>query len=594
MDTLITLCVADTLLELHVVHFTGNEALNRPYRFEIDVISPCITLDVSLLTSRCAYLSFGSIDHGIHGVITGAAVRYMGKSISHCRLILEPRLRSLEKRAHRRVIQRLCVPQIIQRLLDEHGMGADHYRFELTIASYPPRVICAQYDEDDLHLLQRLCAEEGIHYRFEHSRDQHLLVFADDPGAFRELPRPILFQKEMHHEAGISAISYMAEHFAIGSISPNHPIPTGNISDSRPADDEQNPLTQPVASFAANQSRGIPFRAGLPNATQANRRRLSEHTLERIRCERRNVQGRSDQPDLVSGHIMSVQAHPDSVFNDQWLLTEVYHAGKQPQWLRDCDLTDINNVVRGFSNTSDQRPEPPHSQSTSSVEWAPFESGYRNHFKVIPWTIPYRPLMTLQQPHIPSPQTATLLGAQGTQAKRDSQGRVQATLHWPDPAPGEEPVVIWLPVAIAVEGSESAPQLLAGHHVLLSHFDNNPDQPVICGYATDVSAHSPRPEIKVDGRPLSSSAVPNHVYEGQSLNVESKSSLILTGQQARLTIEADSIRMTALKPPASPWCQEIELGYGPVSDRLSKCNGSPMEPDFSALLQPLGKPPVEP
>lgn len=578
MEKLITLTVEDISLELHVVRFSGSEALNCPFRFEIDLISPCVTLDVKALISRCAYLSFGSAAHGIHGLINSARVVYTGQTLSHCRVILEPRLQLLQNRRHRRLIQHLSVPLIIQKLLAEHAIGPDHYRFDLTAGSYPPRVICAQYDEDDLHLVQRLCAEEGIHYRFEHSSHQHVLVFADDPGAFRELPLPIFFRGESGHSGHTPVISYLAEHFAIGATTLNPLIVSQCIGDAKPADDERNPLAQPANSFAANQPRGLPFRAGMPDVAQTRQRQLSERNLERTRCERRDVQGRSNHPDLVSGQIMSVLSHPNAEFNDHWLLTEVYHKAQQLRLPSGFDPVDIERVIGQL----------PLCASDEKVEGVPINSSYQNHFKVVFWTTPYRPPLTRQRPQIQSPQTATLIGPEGTKALHNSQGQLQVRLHWPTQGPSDDDAVIWLPVAAALEENQTTSPLLAGDEVLLNHFDNDPNQPMLYGLST-ISAQLLQPRILIDGKPVSSDAAHIHLSAGQTLDVESASPVTLASHNAHLELQPDSIAMTHVKSPLGIFCQETDAHYGPAQHGVKPENFM-SSIDFSALLQPLAAP----
>ena len=75
-------------------------------------------------------------------------------------------------------------------MLEEHGIQADAYRFGLGPVVYPPREYCVQYDETDLHFIQRLCEEEGIHYHFQHGANGHVLVFGDDQTVFPGSPPP--------------------------------------------------------------------------------------------------------------------------------------------------------------------------------------------------------------------------------------------------------------------------------------------------------------------------------------------------------------------------------------------------------------------
>jgi type VI secretion system secreted protein VgrG len=590
-ETRATLTIGDTPLALHVIRFSGSEALNRPYRFEIDFISPSVMLDAGVLTSRSAYLSFGDAHHGVHGLIGNALVLYVGKGISHVRVTLEPRLQSLQQRYHRRLHQQSSVPQILQRLLEENGIGTDHYRLGLTVGTYPPRQTCAQYDESDLHLLQRLCAEEGIHFRFEHSRDRHLLIFADDPADFRELSTPTRYQKELDHTTLAPSISYLAEHFSVRTMRSGHDRPPRQVDDQEAT--TENPRRMPVHGFAANQSRGALLRAQLPNAAEARRRQLSERTLERMRCERRHVYGLSDQPSLVSGQTLSVLAHPNTLFNDQWLLTDVHHVGKQPQVLSELDPADIEGIIKSASLETDQRPQFPFAGPVSSVEVAPFTKGYRNCFRVIPWTLPYRPPLTQQKPQIHGPQTATLIGAYGHAVKRDPQGRIQAKLHWPV-SPTNDEAVLWLRLAVATPSNEAPCEVLAGSEVLLSHFDNDPDQPIICGLVKSATAQFLRPRIQIDGRALSSIAAHIHLSAGQTLDVEASDSVTLTSQHARLELHTGSLRMTALKNLAGRSCRETEIRYGRAPSRSSTPEQLTTATDFSALLQPLGRPQPDP
>ncbi|WP_277395254.1 contractile injection system protein, VgrG/Pvc8 family, partial [Pseudomonas viridiflava] len=84
--------------------------------------------------------------------------------------------------------------KIIRRLLEGPRIQSNAYQFTVG-AMYPERIYCVQYEESDLHFVQRLCEEEGIHYHFQHSTTGHTLVFGDDQTVFPKLA-PVAYQQD--------------------------------------------------------------------------------------------------------------------------------------------------------------------------------------------------------------------------------------------------------------------------------------------------------------------------------------------------------------------------------------------------------------
>ncbi|MEB0124083.1 contractile injection system protein, VgrG/Pvc8 family, partial [Pseudomonas sp. CCI1.2] len=68
----------------------------------------------------------------------------------------------LEHSSHRRSFQQMSVPAIILEVLKEHGLfdGLD-VQFDSDVNRAPIRDYCVQYDESDLHFVNRLCEEDG-------------------------------------------------------------------------------------------------------------------------------------------------------------------------------------------------------------------------------------------------------------------------------------------------------------------------------------------------------------------------------------------------------------------------------------------------
>lgn len=166
--------------------FNGDEAVSRPYCFTLEWVSEHPALDFDTLMHQNAFLAFDEHLNGIHGQIHSVKRHSPGARLTRYDLTLVPSLAYLEHRTNHRIFQNLSVQQIIEQLLNEHGILSDAYTFAAFSPS-PPREYCVQYGESDLYFIQRLCCEEGFHYYFKHSPDGHLLVFGDKQQAFTPL-----------------------------------------------------------------------------------------------------------------------------------------------------------------------------------------------------------------------------------------------------------------------------------------------------------------------------------------------------------------------------------------------------------------------
>ncbi|RON58406.1 contractile injection system protein, VgrG/Pvc8 family [Pseudomonas frederiksbergensis] len=166
-----------------VLAFTGTEAISEPFVFEVDLLINDPTLDLASLLYRSAFLQFEGVGNGIHGQLHELVQREHGVLSRLCRVRLRPKLACLGQRFSQRIFSGRSVPQILAQVLKEHGIAGKDWRLELN-DDYPPRDFCTQYRESDLQFFQRLCAEERLHYHFEHSRRGHCLVVGDGQGPF--------------------------------------------------------------------------------------------------------------------------------------------------------------------------------------------------------------------------------------------------------------------------------------------------------------------------------------------------------------------------------------------------------------------------
>ncbi|WP_334597323.1 type VI secretion system Vgr family protein [Pseudomonas alvandae] len=421
MENPFSLTIMQSDMRLHVLGLNGREALNQPYRFDLDLIGQEPPISPDALLGQAAFLRLDG-ESGIHGIVHSVSLSAEAAHRVGYRLTLVPYIQQLEQGLRRRVFHRLTVVQILQRLLEENAIPALSYRFELPNGHYPCRPFCIQYEESDLTLLQRLCEEEGIHYHFEHSPLGHVMVFAEDPKSFP-----------------VQAVELLMEADKVGAITRlyqrHHSIPPGPPHGFRDrAAAETTDTANPASEAAHERKRDDPTRI---HRFQAGRRHL-----ERLRYRKREIHGHTLSPALRSGHIARIDGHPVSTFNDQWLVTEVRHRGRQ------------------FSILETNLPTPPAAKD------------YCNQFCAIPWSSVYRPLLVHPKPCVPGNHLAYVLGPPGQAATSDLQGRVMVSL-WNRDDEG-----IALPVSCLTPGDH--PSLLAGSEVLVSFLDGDPDRPVLC------------------------------------------------------------------------------------------------------------------
>ncbi|MFN9527097.1 MAG: type VI secretion system tip protein VgrG [Pseudomonadaceae bacterium] len=441
----ITLTIAAFENDLQVLSFEGRETLNKPYRFDIEVISQNASLDLDALINQTAYLAFGPSGKGVHGVVYAITQGDSGKRLTRYRISLRPQLAYLAHRYNQRIFQHLTVPQIISQVLEDHGIQSDAYQFQLGYI-YPERDYCVQYDESDLHFIQRLCEEEGISFHFQHSEDSHRLVFGDDASVFPKLA-PLNYQQG----SGLSADHEVVRAFGVR-------LETRSTHATWRDYDFEQPKLQMEADYRSEFSPALEVYDYPGRFTDRTRgKHLAKRSLERLRSDYELAEGQSDAY-LISGHFLALAGHPRQQWNDLWLLNEVIHEGKQPQVLEE-------------SVTSNTQPGDG------------FQQGYRNRFTATPWDIPYRPALEHRKPKVLGSQTAVVTGPAGEEIHCDQYGRVKVQFHWDREGLGNDITSCWLRVASNwagdAYGGVAIPRV--GMEVLVTFLEGDPDQPLITG-----------------------------------------------------------------------------------------------------------------
>ncbi|AZD79561.1 type VI secretion system tip protein VgrG [Pseudomonas chlororaphis] len=446
--THISLTIEGASVDLQVLSFVGREALNQPFCFDIELVSARPDLKLEELLHKPACLTFGSTGKGlIHGLVYRIAQGDSGRKLTRYSISLTPQLNYLRHSFNQKIYQHLSVPKIIAQVLEARGILADAYSFQLG-ATYPERVYCTQYDESDLHFIQRLCEEEGIHFHFQHSASGHKLVFGDDQTVFRKLAA-VNYQQD----SGMAAEQPVIKRF-------NLRLETRTSRVSRRDYDFEKPRLLPEG---AAKSGAMPDLEDYDYpglfTQQARGKQLATRALERHRSDYQLAEGKGDEPSLVSGHFLALAEHPRSEWNDLWLLLEVIHEGKQPQVLGENITSDVTH------NKDD------------------FHQGYRNRFLATPWDAHYRPPLEHPKPKSLGSQTAVVTGPKGEEIHCDQYGRIKVQFHWDRDGLADDNTSCWVRVASGWAGKAyggiAIPRI--GMEVLVTFLEGDPDQPLVTG-----------------------------------------------------------------------------------------------------------------
>ncbi|MHC8289346.1 type VI secretion system Vgr family protein [Pseudomonas sp. XS1P51] len=437
-----TLTIDGDQNELKVLEFTGKEAISQPYRFDLELVSERPDIELESLLHRQAFLGFDAQGSGIHGQIYRVGQGDSGKRLTRYQVSLVPRLAYLDQRINQRIFQHKSVPRIIEQILKDHGIQRDAFEFQLG-SEYPEREYCVQYAESDLAFIQRLCAELGIHYHFQHSPDGHLLVFGDDQTVFPRLSESTPYFPGSGMVADAPAIKRF-----------NVRLETRTTVVTRRDYDFHKPRLQLESRLDSQQ---LPVLEDYHFPGQFTDREhgkdLAQRTLERHNADYRQAEGRSDQSSLVCGHFLQLAGHPRQEWNDLWLITEIEHRGRQPQVLEE-------------------------SAADSSDKF----QGYRNSFLATPWDVSFRAPL-IEKTHVSGYQAAVVTGPADSEIHCDEYGRVKVQLAWDRDGKLNEHSSCWLRVATGWAhdryGSVLIPRV--GMEVLVGFLDADADKPLIMG-----------------------------------------------------------------------------------------------------------------
>jgi type VI secretion system secreted protein VgrG len=179
---------------------SGVESISRPFRYvlnmmsEIEAGNPAKVVPHQLVgTSMTVTVTLTNVSLGEtigDRYLTGLCERFVqsgqNEQFAFFSATIVPWVSFLNYATNCRIFQAMDVTDIISQVVSDHGYS-NLFRLETT-KSYTKRDYCVQYRETDFAFISRLMEDEGIYYYFEHNNGTHVMVLADAPSCYKDVP----------------------------------------------------------------------------------------------------------------------------------------------------------------------------------------------------------------------------------------------------------------------------------------------------------------------------------------------------------------------------------------------------------------------
>jgi type VI secretion system secreted protein VgrG len=221
---------------LSVLRFSGRAAVSQLYRYEVELTSPISDIAMDQVLGRPVKFTTDPIDPNadylrkmfgenaekfsemppaltIHGIVTEFDQFETSADQTRYKLVIKPRVADLGRGVKSRLFQKQSAQEIITATLRHEGLreGVD-FAFKLR-AQYKRHAYVTQYHETTIAFIQRIMAEEGMWFRFEHTKEREVMIFGDDLDAYARNQRIVPFRRDAGLEsAGAEAVKSLERH----------------------------------------------------------------------------------------------------------------------------------------------------------------------------------------------------------------------------------------------------------------------------------------------------------------------------------------------------------------------------------------------
>jgi type VI secretion system secreted protein VgrG len=385
--------------------------------------------------------NIGAGEREISGIVTEA--RYVDRSDrqSSYVLVMKPWIWLADQRSDFRIFQRKTVIDIIEAVFDNYL-----YSYDLRLSgSYPVLDYQVQYGETDFYFVQRLMAEHGIYWFFEHSNTFHRMVLVDHLGAHKPV-ESVAYQTLWYFPPGHRIDQEHITEFDMGGELQSGRWTTNDYDFKNPNAHlvKQNELPQETAH---NDFERYEWPGDYTDPSHGEH--FARVRMEEVRARGERASGSGNVRNVVCGTTFELEGYPHQAANQEYLVINT--------WLSATETGEA-------SGSGD------YSISSS--------------FVVQPATTVFRPSRSrYQKPRTSGPQTAIVTGPAGQEIWTDQYGRVKLSFHWDRSGVKDQNSSCWVrvsyPWAGGGFGGVNIPRV--GTEVIVDFENGDPDRPIVVG-----------------------------------------------------------------------------------------------------------------
>ncbi|WP_259779361.1 type VI secretion system Vgr family protein [Aestuariispira ectoiniformans] len=432
--------------DLRVVGFTASESINEPFEVQVDLASDDADIELQGLMDEPACVGiYNKYDEPrfLHGIVTEAERGDSGTRRTFYKVTLRPTLSRLDHGSDSRIWQAKTVPEIVAEVFDQYTITNVEWRLE---EDHGVREYCTQYRETHRAFVERLLAEEGIFYFFEHSRSGHKMILTDTP-----LTTPVLqhaaeiqYNSRSGGQSRSSWVSAFSQRERLRSTA-------YELNDytfkNPPANQRRNHVGQEKGGQDGNYALyDYPGRYKDPSVGDP----FTKFRIESVRADATTGQGVTNNIHLSPGYHFELKGHDVERVNGRHRVLSVSHSGAQSAALEE--------------------------------DSGGGETRYSASFTTMPGHLPYRPPLA-RKPLVDGPQIAIVTGPASEEIYCDEYGRVKVWFPWDRYGQKNELSSCWIRVsqnwAGGTWGHMAVPRI--GHEVIVDYLEGDPDQPIVTG-----------------------------------------------------------------------------------------------------------------